>query len=180
MKKGQVFSGEFIIAYMIFIVVLSMVIYLWNSTTRGVLDSDIQFSLNEKATDAAEQIIRTPGSPNNWYENLSNIYSVGLANESRILLRDKVLSFTELISTSNNSYCEGDPNYECHRNLLGLSNYEFFFNITYMNKSTVMINETMIFGGRPAVNETRKVTIGRTAILENEIVHLYLTVWREE
>jgi hypothetical protein len=177
MHSGQIFSGEFVVSYLIFLVVLMLLLYLWNTTTRGILDSDTQYSINEASVDVAEQLVRTPGNPFNW--TARNVSSIGLANESRRLMRYKIIEFIRMLNTSDTSLCDGgNPNYECNRYLLGLGNYELYFNLTYINKTTVVLNDTQCYVGRPPVNETRKITVVRAALIDEDIVLLYLTVWK--
>ncbi|MFH1402651.1 MAG: hypothetical protein ABIH11_00095 [Candidatus Altiarchaeota archaeon] len=175
-SRGQVFSGEFVMSYIILLIVLSLILYLWNTTTREIIQSDKQDRLNEAAIDAAEQLVRTPGSPRYW--NHSDVTSVGLVNESRHIMSGKALEFVYMMDAGNSTLCsDGDSNYDCNKYLLGLGNYEFYFNITYFNRTTVVINNTGLYAGMTPDEDERKVTILRNALIDEDIVSVYLTVW---
>jgi hypothetical protein len=175
-RRGQVFSGEFILAFLLFMTSLIIIFTIWGSTTRDVMRGENMLSLEETAVDAAEQLVRTPGSPTNW--GVGNVTSVGLANESRVLLPSKVKSFIRFISTSAaDPPCAGS-NYECNINMLGMGDYDVFFNISFMNGTTEVLDGTAIYAGKPPINESNKITVVRTALLNDEISRVYLTVWR--
>ncbi|MFC2162833.1 hypothetical protein ACFLRF_04055 [Candidatus Altiarchaeota archaeon] len=174
--KGQAFSLEIVISYMIFLVILVMILYLWNMTTREIMEANTQKNINEISIDMAEQLVRTPGNPRNW--TADNVSTIGLANESRRLMRGKMVSFMHLMDTVNGSLCsDGDSNYECNRYMMGVMAYDFYINITYLNKSALEIDGTQVVIGRSPVNETELVTVVRAALVNESIVLMHLTVW---
>ena len=174
-SSGQLFGGEFLASYMVFLAALVVVLYLWNSNLREIDDAERQQQMNNIAVEATEQLLRTSGSPTNW--TLSNFSVLGLANESRVLEKEKVKDFMLLMSYENTSLCTGSPNYECNRHLLGLGTYDFSLNMTYLNGSMVMINSTMCFAGRNPENDTYRITVTRTALVEGELVKVHFTMW---
>ncbi len=167
-RRGQGFSSEFLLAYLIFSLVLIFAFYLWNTTTAAIIESKNRYEIEERAVDSAEKLLRTRGIPADW--SLSDVESIGLVDESRILNPGKVLNFVILMNSSN-------QNYENNRWLLGIGKYDFYFNLTDINGTTVIINETLSSTGKKAVNETSMITVRRTGLLENEIVILRLTLW---
>ena len=174
-SKSQLFSGEFLVSYLIFTTALVIVLYMWDSNLSEINAAERQQDMSDLGVKATEQLLRTPGSPRNW--TADNFTVLGLANESRVLQRDKIAGFVFIMSATNNSLCLNATNYECNRYLLGLGRYDFAFNLTYMNDTTVRINNTLSFAGKYAVNETRRITVVRTAILDDNLVKLYFTVW---
>ncbi len=176
--KAQIFSGEFLLAYFIFMTVLALALLLWYNTTRDVASVESYKLMEEKAVDAAEQLVRTAGIPENW--NKTNVVSVGLANESRILSAEKIASFLELMNASAQDGLCNDPslsNYECSRNMLGLSEYDFQYTIDYLNGSPLYINGKEAVTGRAPANETRMMAVQRSALLNGTTVRATLTVW---
>ncbi|MBU4266644.1 MAG: hypothetical protein L6243_00930 [Candidatus Altiarchaeales archaeon] len=167
-KKGQAFSTEFLLAYLIFSLVLVFAFYLWNTTTADIIEAKNRYEIEDKAVELAEKLLRTRGIPADW--SLSDVESIGLADESRILNSGKVLNFVILMNSSN-------QNYENNSWLLGIGKYDFYFNLTYINGTTMSINDTLCSAGTKAVNETSMITVQRTGLLNNEIVTIKLTVW---
>ena len=170
-KKGQVFTWDLAISISIFLIVLAMLFYMWNTTTSKATETRDIYEMESIATEVTELLIRTPGVPRDWENmNLTNITAIGLANvEPRILSREKIFRFVTL-------------NYSDIRPLLGTRQYNFYFNMVYLaNKTTVNIsNGTMTAlckQGEPSGNPAFELTSRRTSILDDEIVIIYFTVW---
>jgi len=177
-RKGQVFTWDLAISIAVFLIVLAMLFYMWDSTvTKSTEIKDI-YEMEIIATEVTEQLIRTPGIPRDWeikengsYKyNVSNITALGLANvEPRVLNDEKILRFIDL------DYREITP-------LIGTRKYDFYFNMTYINETTD--NEEQLFiGGKEISHGAKKsseafaLTAKRTAILNDTIVRIYFTVW---
>jgi hypothetical protein len=176
--RGQVFSGEFLLSFLMFIAALALVLNVWNTTIGEVLGTEGMRTMEELGVDAAEELVRTPGTPLQWDE--WNVTSLGLANMSRVLVDLKIKAFVHYMSDNQTDLCPtaGATNYDCNLHMIGISGYDAYFNISHLNGSTVDVNGTMAFTGRPPSGAWRKITILRTAILNDEIVKVYLTVWR--
>ena len=174
--KGQVFSGEFLLSFVLFLTALILLLSLWTSSTRDVLTYERRKTMEELGVSAAEKLIRTPGYPDEW--NASSVTSVGLANVSRILSPRKIIEFTKLTDDSSAGSCGAGSSYECNVHMLGIGGYDFSFNLTYLNGSTVVLDGYPASSGRFKVDEKEAVTITRTAILNDDIVRMYFTIWR--
>lgn|GEM_PF-488170 len=177
-RKGQVFTWDLAISIAVFLIVLAMLFYMWDSTvTKSTEIKDI-YEMEIIATEVTEQLIRTPGIPRDWeikengsYKyNVSNITALGLANvEPRVLNDEKILRFIDL------DYREITP-------LIGTRQYDFYFNMTYINETTnneeqLFIGGKEIFCGVKKSSEAFALTAKRTAILNDTIVRIYFTVW---
>jgi hypothetical protein len=174
--SGQVFSGEFILAFMAFMAALILLLNLWGTSTREVLNAESQATLEDYGVEAAEKLVRTPGTPLNWTSD--DVLSIGLANESRRLMASKVLNFTHLMSDADTDLCGPESNYECNLYLLGIGGYNFHFNLTYLNKTQLVLDGMPAVTGRLPTAEQEEITVVRTALLNGEIVRMYFTVWR--
>jgi hypothetical protein len=169
-KKGQVFTWDLAISISIFLIVLAMLFYMWNTTTSKATETRDIYEMESIATEVTELLIRTPGVPKDWENSTKypvfNITAIGLANvDPRVLSRDKIYRFATL-------------NYSDVRPLLGTRQYNFYFNMVYLtNKTTVSINGTNCTQGEPSGNAAFELTSRRTAILDDEIVIIYFTVW---
>jgi hypothetical protein len=173
-----VFSGEFLLAFMLFLVSLSLLLSLWDSSTKDILEEENMRTMEGLSIDAAESLVRTPGIPSNW--TADNVRSLGLSNQSRVLEPYKVKEFVRYMSTNLSDLCSasGASNYDCNMHMLGMGGYDFLFNLSYLNGSIVVVNGTAAYAGRVPVNESEKMTVQRTAIMGGDITRLYLTVWR--
>jgi hypothetical protein len=178
-KKGQVFSGELLIAYVIFTMVLIMVVYLWSNVVEDILESEDIYDLESTAMDMSEKLMKTPGVPVDW--NRSNVDDIGLANTSRNLEEDKVTDFLYLMDADayNNSCNDAAvSNYECNKHMTGAGVYDFYLDMRYLNGSQVSLNGQPCTAGRQPVDDTRKITVTRTGLLSMTIVQVRISVWR--
>jgi hypothetical protein len=175
-SRGQLFSGEFLMSLVLFMAALIMVLGLWSNSTAEILRAEGMRTMEDMGVDASEALMRTPGIPSDW--GVQNVTSLGLANESRVLLPAKVKAFSHYLSDNQSDLCVDGKNYECNLHMLGIGGYDMYFNLTYLNGSTVVIDGVPSYAGRRPVNDTEKMTVVRTALLNGEITRAYLTVWR--
>ncbi|HDI72858.1 MAG TPA: hypothetical protein ENF58_01855 [Candidatus Altiarchaeales archaeon] len=180
-KRAQVSSGELLMACFIFFLVLIMAITIWNNTTEKIKGSERFYDLEETAVDISEKLVRTGGIPSGWSKE--NVTVIGLANEPRVLDQGKILEFLDMMNDSafNNPPCNdpGISNYECNKHILGIGKYEFYFTLEDINGTTIEIENISCYTGKEPQNETEKLTVTRTAILNNKIVRMVLTLWYE-
>ena len=169
--KGQVFSSEVVMAYFIFSLTLVIVLFLWNISFRQIKNSEKFYLLEETAFNLGEKLVKTSGFPNNWTKE--NVISVGLTsspNEPRVLDESKILEFVYMMNSSY--YYE-----ETRGSILGIGKYEFYFNLTDINGTTIKIQNVSCHTGKIPENTNEMITVTRTALLNGEIVRLILTVW---
>jgi len=174
---GQAFSGAFIVAYMVFLVTLTLGVYLWDVNFGHMASAVKHKDIGYTSESAADQLMKTRGEPADW--NKSNVHSFGLVNDSRMIDKDKLLEFQLVMDdTQSNDLCStpGVSNYKCRKYLL-TGGYDVWFNITYLNGSTVEIENTSISGGLKPVDSKEVIHIQRSGILDGEIVHLNMEVW---
>jgi hypothetical protein len=176
-QKGQMFSAELMLAYMVFTIVLVIIIYLWTSTTRDILGAEGTSDMESTAVDVSEGLMRTTGSPEGWDKD--NVQSTGLANASRNLQEDKILSFVDLMDPArfDNSCSGGLSNYECNKHLTGVGVYDFYLSIEYLNATNVSDGGKTFVTGKPPSGGTQKVTMLRTGLLNTTIVRMRVVVW---
>lgn len=170
---AQVFSSETLLAYMIFSLAIVIVFFLWTTTITEIKNSERFYAMEEAAIDLGEKLVKTPGTPTNWQnETEEKILSIGLtfANEPRILQKEKILSFIKIMNTS----------YEERANLLGIGKYNFYFNLTDINGTTIILENISCATGKKPYLPIEMITIKRTALLDEMIVRIILTVWYGE
>ena len=174
---GQIYSGEFLVGFVIFMSALTVILTLWNTVYSDIFDMEGRHTMESFGSDAVEKLVRTRGVPVDW--GVDNVTSLGLINESRILMPEKIYALSHLMDDTQSDLCTGMSNYECNAYLMGLGRYHFFMTFSYLNGSQVVVSAKDATAGRQPVNETEVMTIMRTSILEGEIVRLYVTVWRQ-
>jgi len=166
--KGQLFSGEFLLAYVIFAVVLTMVLLLWTNTTGNINAAEEMYDMERLAVDVSEKLMKTPGFPEDW--TTADVMSVGLVNDSGDMDPEKVMGFVALMGN--------ETNYEDNKHLLGIRLYEFYFYLENLSGSVVSVNGTPCVTGKSPVNETGRFTMKRAGVFNNTVVRSVLTVWR--
>lgn len=179
-RKGQVFSGEFILGYFIFMVTLIFALYLWNTNFRQMTHAVKHREIYEASVSAGDLLVKTKGSPVDW--DRSNVHSFGIVNVSRIIDREKVVEFMFAIDDSrSDDLCSpaGTSNYECSKYLL-TQDYEFWINITDLEGVTQSVNNVSLSSGRfrEVGNFTYLFTIQRNAVLDDEIVRVNMEVYK--
>lgn len=177
-RRGQVFSGELLLAYVIFTMVLVLVAYVWSSVVGDILESEGIYDIENTGMDVSEELMKTPGIPEKW--NTSNVDAIGLVNTSRNLDERKVFDFLDLMNPSayDNNCGGGISNYECNKHLTGIGVYDFYFTMEYLNGSMVSIQGRQCAAGRQPADDTRKITVARTGLLNTTIVRVGISVWR--
>ncbi len=177
-RKGQATSWEFLLACLIFFFTLATAISLWKSTTDRISESERFNVFDDTAVNVAEKLVRTRGAPENWTRN--NVYVVGLADEPRMLNRSKVGEFLVLMNDSSFVNTCNDvsiSNYKCNKNLLGVGRFDFYFNMTDINGTTIVLNNMTCKAGQTPPFDVDQITIPRTGILDGTIVRIKLTLW---
>lgn len=170
MNRGQ-FSSDFITALGIFIVALILIGPIWTSVNIQTENIERSRNMQTIALGAADDLIRNPGSPQNW--NTTNFRGIGLATEPRVLSANKSKYFFQLFST----------NYTELKFMLGAGAFDLGVEIDGKN-GTPVIYEGMIFANRSVPwNATEVANTKRLAVLKynetsSEIVDLKLTIWR--
>ena len=188
-RKAQASSTELLIAYFIFFLALTMAVVLWTDTTETINNRERLTDFEELSSNIAEKIIRTPGDPSNWTSDKVSV--IGLAYEPRTLSPEKILAFIDLMNDSKPSgACPGLSNYECNKHLLGVGKHNFYFalketnwtaaNWTDMNWTIMIMGNMNYTAGKYPVNDTEKITVKRTAILQGNITRMEFTLWHND
>ena len=124
--KGQGIALDFLFAVLVFLLVLNASLSFMDSGTRSVSEKSILNSLNSKATQTMDRLIRTDGEPNNWEQlDLGQVTAIGLAKRDRALDEDKVERFFELTGEARD-YSSQD--YNAVKSLL-LIGYDYYFQL---------------------------------------------------
>ncbi len=169
-NKAQVFSAEVLLGYTIFSLTIIIVLFLWTVTLQEIKNSENFYAMEETVLDMGEKLVKTPGQPLNWTED--DVLNIGLTEttEPRILRERKIFDFVMIMNSS----------YEDRSNLLGLGKYDFYFNMTDIDGKTIEIRNVSCYTGKKPDAPVEMITITRTALLNQTIVKIFLTVWYGE
>jgi hypothetical protein len=128
-RKAQIWTLDFAMSVLIFASALLSVMFAWNYVSSSAQANEEMKSMQLKVLTISDSLIRTPGSPPDW--DSSGVEAFGLASSENVLDPAKV---TEFIAMS-------EANYSMVRALLGITAYEFYFEVRDIN-GTVLGNTT--------------------------------------
>ena len=157
--KSQVFSLDFVVGVFIFMLIFSVGLHWWSSTTKSLAENMISSDIEHRADALLQMLITTKGAPYNW--NL-NADQYGLATEMYYLDKDKVERFV--------NYSMDD--YDIVRENLGIANYNF--NLKIKGKTEGLLYDT----GRFPDYVEEIVRTARVAYLDDNPVEVELLLWR--
>ncbi|MDI6798678.1 MAG: hypothetical protein QMD12_01620 [Candidatus Aenigmarchaeota archaeon] len=155
--RGQIFSIDLFIAIAVFIVVFWFYILTWERLTLSLKEVQAMKGFEALALSISDSLVRFPGAPERWEENVSNVSAIGLAY-AHVFDKNKIRNFTSL-------------DYNRTKKLIGLDGYEFYFKVYYLNRSV------FAYHGNAPVNFKQAVSTKRFGLLEGEAVVMELTIW---
>lgn len=109
-RKAQTFMPD----YLASLTVLAVLVVIFLSSWNAVISNQAEFSQEKQARLQAERttsfLVSTPGHPESWEENPSNVNIVGFASSDHVLQWEKLDAF-------------GDLSYDRQRALLQTQNF---------------------------------------------------------
>jgi len=155
-KKGQTSMIDMLIASFLFIGLVTLIMVTWTNYNNRLNERLVYDQIQIKAFQVSDLLVKSPGSPTNWEENISSLKVIGLADTDRILSRNKINAFANNLTN------------ETIKKTLNLEDYNFYFllNDTTFGIPPVKIYET---GSKPNSTSTIAVNIRRYVILETGI-----------
>lgn len=157
-KRAQINVLDLIVALGIALILVVAIMISWDRFALKLGQKTLQNDLQTIAFQLSGVLVSTSGNPLNWESNLSNISSLGLAINDRVLTKNKVLNFTNI-------------NYDTSKHLLNIESYWFNFNLSYINESQV------VFIGTPA-NGSYVVSVRRLVRYGNETAQVKISIWK--
>lgn len=116
-EKGQTTILDFTIGFFVFLTAFGILQFFWAQNFSEKILQEQFFEMNIKAELAANALVKSPGEPENWEELLtSEINFLGLS-ENGHLDEQKLTAFKIM-------------DYDTAKQLLGLAQYNFFFEFT--------------------------------------------------
>lgn len=114
MKKAQVMMTDLFMALSVFLILLVAVISFMIVYDRRISSNMVYEDMRMKAMQIANFLVKSPGIPDDWENNVSSVAAIGLASAPLILSEEKVVNFTYL-------------DYQMVKTLLNIRHYEFNF-----------------------------------------------------
>ena len=129
-EKGQSIILDFSLAAFIFLIAFAALSVYWASGISEKAHQSKLFEMNQKANIASELLAKSPGSPKNWEEiNINDVNSIGLAGTENSVDEKKLNAFKNM-------------DYGKARQLLNISEYDFFFDFSGTDKVTVGLSNS--------------------------------------
>lgn len=160
--KLQAWSTDFAVSLVIFLTAFSLIIFIWHQTFYHTHQNFQIIKMERLALSISDKLIRTPGFPRDW--NDTTVEVLGLAEEENILNSTKIEIFLGMEN-------------ETIRSLLGIQNYNFYFEILYLNNTLVEIDGKTLVKGVPPKNTECVIPVERYVILQNLPVKMRFTLW---
>ncbi len=166
-KKGQAWSLDFIMMSMILIAILFTIIYSWNFISIRWNNITVYNRQYVAGLILSESLVSSSGNPPSWEylntTNTSTLIQIGLTNE-----RNKIN--TAKLDRLNNLSLQ---NYSFVKQVLGIQNYEFFINVSNLDR-----NVTLYSIGNITQEFNDTVSFERVGLYNDSIVFLRVEVWK--
>jgi hypothetical protein len=150
-KKGQVAVLDLFIAAVIFGIIVTTVMFTWNSYNNKI-DDRIEYNTNLlRAYHVTDLLTKYPGKPSFWERdfdlNEDTVTILGLAKSDRVIDPKKLSAFLTM-------------NYSVVKSKLDLNNYEFYFklendDVTYEKGMKINDSPTIAIKRLVIYNETK-------------------------
>lgn len=102
-QTGQAFTMDLLLALVIITMILGISADAIDIASHKVSSYSERFSLERVTNDAADMLIKTPGSPDDWEFKIDNLTTPGLAeNDSNGKIIPNTLSMEKIIALKNN------------------------------------------------------------------------------
>jgi len=137
-----------------------------SKVSSRIEEATTENSLSADSRRALQTLLTTSGSPSNWTreENVSRIFSIGIASSRFVVDSRKLARLEELNST----------NYSLIKSLLGISKpgYEFELSVKYQNGTTAPL------AGLKKTDSNKTASISNSfAVLKGESALISLNLW---
>jgi len=157
-KRGQIAIMDLFLAVAIFTIIIVIVGVVWNMQTKRFEGSIAQSSMQIKAFQATDLLVKNPGVKTEWEENLTVLAIPGLSTNDRTISEAKASNFTSL-------------DYDLVRQLLNIQEYEFYFRLLDDE------GELIISSGKAPIATTSSVAVRRFVHYKDNLAILELTLW---
>ena len=166
--KAQALTPDFVVSFVIFLMVVSLSINLWNvANDKELWIRDIE-DMHKKARTITDILITNTGSPVGW-DNETVVF-LGFAEEDHVLNKTKLLSF------KNTEYARA-------KSLMNLGANDFNLTMHYKNGTVIMIDNKNITYGTDYSEGDYIIHSERIALINNSgnliSTKINLVLWRK-
>ncbi|MBW6451691.1 MAG: hypothetical protein K0B02_03085 [DPANN group archaeon] len=95
-KKGQLFTQDFILSLLIFLMIVSLSISIWDNITEKTRNIDTVTYMQQKAFYITDILIKTKGYPENW--NSTTVELIGLSTGKNHMIGIEKINMLDNIS----------------------------------------------------------------------------------
>lgn len=156
MHKGQIASMDLLLAVLLFTILSTIFFVLFNTYQSRLSDALPRTELELYTLQFSNQLIKSPGIPDNWELNINQTKAIGLADRDRIISEDKLGTFK-------------DMNYSQILSISNIGSYNFYFVLLKENKTIAEI------GNYPA---GESVKTRNYVIYKNETATVEVSLWK--
>jgi len=158
LSKGQINTVDLIVSLMIFIMVLTIGLTVWNTSYARINDLEATRNAHENAYFVTNELVKGPGAPTNW--NSSNVIQIGLADKQNVVTFSK---WNELHKFANTTISAQ----------LGVTTYNAYL-VLKRTDGTIID-----WVGLPTNSSTRLAAVMLSYVVFNStVVKLEVTVWQ--
>lgn len=191
-KKGQLFSLDMVISFLVFITILLSAAWLWDQQRETIVLRELHNDLAFQANSALASLVETSGTPENWSTfdsatlNSSTVLSLGFA-QSPSFHSTPSKPGRIMAGTSRGPWMI-DPvkltslaaiNISTTKKILGIlgPGHTFFLQVNVWNGS--MYRENTTLGTQPEPTAAEVVTVNRFALFNDHWALLTLNIWKD-
>ena len=95
-KKAQMSMVDLFMAISIFIILIIAIALLWYNYKVKLAEDFAYEDLQVKAFQVSDLLVKSPGKPSKWEDNISSLGVIGLAESDRVLSKEKVEAFENI------------------------------------------------------------------------------------
>ncbi|MBU0761798.1 MAG: hypothetical protein KKD39_02130 [Candidatus Altiarchaeota archaeon] len=161
MRRGQIFTLDFIVAFILVNIVLLSTVVTWDAIVRKTQEDMHMNEMTYASERASENLISAGGEPFNWESDPENAKAVGLADERGILSQTKINALETLDDDADELLD--------FRSRLGSGNYKVYIRIT--NTTGHLKGEAGELPQGDTIINNRKI-----ATMGNQLVQLDVTI----
>ena len=154
MSKAQIATTDLFLAITIFLILITAFFVTWNVYQSRLTNSISRSEMELYAVQVANQLVRSPGIPADWENNVAGIRAIGLSGGDRVISEEKLNAFANLTAEQMGS--------------LNIGSYNFYFILIRGDNAVLEV------GAYPA---GQSVTIRRNVIYQNEASTVQVSLW---
>lgn len=159
-KRGQLFSVDLVVTVIAFIVILAFLLSFWNLNVLRFSERKHSDELQLLSFQIIDVLIKSPGVPDNWENNLDGLSVIGLSSNSNILDSEKVNTFLSL-------------DYNLVKEKFNIERFDYQVKLLSINGNVLNTS-----GISPSEDLLEKIAINRIVMIRNETRLVQFNLWR--